>query len=331
MREEIVEELACPMCRGPLRLAEGEVVAHMVETGTLACACGRVFAIRRGVPRLLPDHIGALDTRIAAAFGYEWTHFRVDYAEVTEHFLDWIEPLRGEDFAGKRVVDAGCGMGRHAREAAHFGATAVYAMDLSDAVDAAREYTRHESNVHVLQADLRYPPLRGAVDLVYSIGVLNQLPAPQDGFRAVAKLLRPGGVLCVWVYASEAGRVVSRVIDPLRARFTSKLPFPVLRWLTWPTAVLLYAICHGLYRPIIRAAPRARERLPWGSYMAQLGGFPFSLLHCTIFDQLVAPAARYCTREELRGWFEGAGLHEPRISLRHGNGWRGLAYRAAVG
>jgi SAM-dependent methyltransferase len=329
MREEIVDELACPMCRGPLRLADGAVVAQAVETGTLSCACGRSFAIRRGVPRLLPDHIGALDTRIAAAFGYEWTHFHIDYADATEHFLDWIAPLRGEDFAGKRIVDAGCGMGRHARAAARFGARAVYAMDLSDAVDVARRYTRDEPNVHVLQADLRYPPLRGPFDLVYSIGVLNQLPAPEAGFVALARLLRPGGALCAWVYAAEAGRAVSHVIDPLRARCTSRLPFPLLRWLTWPVAALLFAVSHGVYRPIIRAAPALRDRLPWGTYLEQLGGFPFSLLHCTIFDQLVAPAARYCTQEELRGFFAAAGLDSPTISLRHGNGWRGLAYRGA--
>lgn len=327
MRLEILDQLACPMCRGALHLAAGDLVADEVETGTLACGCGRTFPIVRGVPRLLPDHLGVLDTRIAAAFGYEWTHFRIDYAGVAEHFLDWIEPLQRDDFAGKTIVDAGCGMGRHAREAARFGAAAVYAIDFSDAVDAARQYTRREPNVHVLQADLRHPPLRGPVDLIYSIGVLNQLPAPEDGFASLARLLRPGGALCAWVYAMEAGRAVSHLIEPLRAHVTSRLPFALLRALTWPAAAALYALCHGIYRPLIRAFPSARDRLPWGSYLEQLGSFPFSLLHCTIFDQLVAPAARYCSRDEMRGFFAAAGMSEPILSLRRGNGWRGLAYR----
>lgn len=331
MRETIVSQLACPMCRGPLRLTADRRVDREIETGELGCACGRCFPIRHGVPRLLPDQISPLDARIAAAFGYEWTHFRIAYDDVTEHFLDWIEPLRREDFVGKRVVDAGCGMGRHAREAARFGAAAVYALDLSDAVDVAYDYTRDQPNVHVIQADLRYPPLRDGVDLVYSIGVLNQLPAPESGFAALAKLLHPGGSLSVWVYAAEAGRSVSHVIDPLRAHLTSRLPFSVLRWTTWPAAALLYAVCRGIYRPLTSRLPGLRERLPWGSYLAQLGRFPFSLLHCTIFDQLVAPAATYCTRDELHRYFTVASLSDPSITLRHGNGWRGLGYAPAAG
>jgi SAM-dependent methyltransferase len=326
MQGQIIGELACPMCRGQLRLADGQPVDGDIQTGTLACACGRSFPIRRRVPRLLPDHLSALDTRVAAAFGYEWTHFRIDYDAVTEHFLDWIEPLQRGDFAGKRVVDAGCGMGRHAREAARFGAAAVYALDLSDAVDVAAEYTRAQPNVHVIQADLRFPPLRGQVDLVYSIGVLNQLPAPERGFAALAQLLEPGGRLCVWVYAAEAGRPVSHLVDPVRAHVTSRLPFALLRWATWPAAALLYAVCHGIYGPLVSGWPGLSRHLPWGSYLAQLGGFPFSLLHCTIFDQLVAPAATYCTREQLEGYFAAAGLRNPTITLRHGNGWRGLAH-----
>jgi SAM-dependent methyltransferase len=227
-----------------------ERIGDEIETGALACACGRVHPIRAGIPRLLPDGLSPIDARIAAAFGYEWTHFKIDYEAVTEHFLDWIEPLRPDDFVGKRVVDAGCGMGRHAREAARFGAAKVFALDLSDAVLVAREYTRGEPAVHVIQADLRRPPLRGDIDLVYSIGVLNQLPDPHAGFGALASLLRPGGALFAWVYAAEAGRMVSHFVDPLRAHITSRLPYPLLRILTWPSAALLALVCRGLFRPV---------------------------------------------------------------------------------
>jgi uncharacterized protein YbaR (Trm112 family) len=324
VKPELVDDLVCPLCRGCLTLQIAARSGDEVETGTLTCTCGRVYPIRAGIPRLLPERLAPIDARIAAAFGYEWTHFTVDYDAVTEHFLDWIEPLQPSDFRGKRVVDAGCGMGRHAREAARFGAAKVFALDLSDAVEVARPYTRRDPAVHVIQADLRHPPLRGHIDLVYSIGVLNQLPDPQLGFGALAQLLRPGGSLFAWVYAAESGRLVSHVLDPLRARVTSRLPFPALRVLTWVPAMLLAVICRGIVRPLAARQPAARTWLPWFTYFEQLGGFPFSLLHCTLFDQLVAPAARYCTRAELTSYFEAAGLRDVRISLRNGNGWRGV-------
>lgn len=324
MRPEIVNDLVCPSCRGPLRLRADETVGDEVETGALLCGCGRVHPIRQGIPRLLPERLAPLDARIAAAFSYEWTHFRIDYDGVAAHFREWVAPLKEADFAGKRVVDAGCGMGRHAREAARLGAARVYALDLSEAVRVARDYVREEKCVHVLQADLRHPPLRGDIDLVYSIGVLNQLPDPQEGFSALARLLRPKGTLYSWVYAAEAGRLVTLLIDPLRAHVTSRLPFPVLRVLTWPSALLLWMLSRGIYRPIGARWPAMRRHLPWSSYLEQLGGFPLSLLHCTLFDQLVAPAATYCRRDELRRYLERAGLRNVLVIPRHANGWRGL-------
>jgi len=275
------------------------------------------------------ERLDPIDARIAAAFAYEWSHFPVRYKQAREHFLEWISPLGAEDFAGKRVVDAGCGMGRHAREAARFGAAVVFALDLSEAIDVARRYTGREERVHFIQGDIRCPPLRGPVDLVYSIGVLNQLPDPGAGFAALARLLGPGGLLFAWVYAAEAGRWVTKGIDPLRRHVTSRLPFPLLRVLTWPFAAVLVALGRGLYRPAARL-PWLRVRLPGFGYLHQLSSFPFPLVHCTVFDQLVAPAARYCSREEFESFFRAAGLVLEAIQLRHGSGWRGLARKPAT-
>ena len=61
------------------------------------------------------------------------------YPHWEENFRSYFEPLvKRDDFAGKLVLDAGCGFGRHAFYAAKFGAE-VLAMDLSEAVEAAYE------------------------------------------------------------------------------------------------------------------------------------------------------------------------------------------------
>lgn len=55
MRKDLMEILACPMCKGPLTLTvrqekDGEVVA-----GVLSCqACKEDYPIQDGIPNLLP-------------------------------------------------------------------------------------------------------------------------------------------------------------------------------------------------------------------------------------------------------------------------------------
>ncbi len=330
MKPELLEELVCPACSSPVTLRAGAERGAEILSGTLACTgCRRSYSIRDGIPRMLPEPLRATDARIAAAFAYEWSRFPVRYEQARNHFLEWIAPLSPQDFAGKRVVDAGCGMGRHAREAARFGAAAVFALDLSEAVDVARRYAGEEERVHFIQGDLRRPPLRGSIDLIYSIGVLNQIPDPEAGFAALARLLRPGGLLFAWVYAAEAGGWITKVVDPVRRRVTSRLPFPLLRALTWLPAAMLVALGRAVYRPAARV-PWLRARLPGFSYLHQLSSFPFSLVHCTVFDHLVAPAARYCNREEFESLFRVAGLIPESIQLRHGSGWRGLGRKPAT-
>lgn len=55
MRRDLMDILACPVCKGPLTLTvekeqEGEVV-----TGALHCAaCKEAYPIQEGIPNLLP-------------------------------------------------------------------------------------------------------------------------------------------------------------------------------------------------------------------------------------------------------------------------------------
>jgi len=102
---------------------------------------------------------------------------------------------------------------------------------------------------------------------------------------------------------------------------TTRLPPTLLRGIAWPLAVPFTALVKLIYQPP-RAAGLAR-RLPLGDYIASLSDFSFRHIYNIVFDQLVAPTAAYIRGEELRSWFETAGLEDVSVVSRHGNSWRG--------
>jgi SAM-dependent methyltransferase len=263
--------------------------------------------------------------KTARAFGWQWQHFSEMHSEFEGQFLDWIYPLDRDFFPGKRVLDAGCGTGRHAFFAASYGAAEVVALDVSDAVETAKRTLERFDNVDVIQGDLLRPPLRraregGGFDLVYCIGVLHHLPDPHAGFRTLLEYVAPGGTIAVWVYGYENNGFVRNVIEPVR-RISTRVPPPLLRTLAWPLAVGFHGAANLIYRPLEgRTVGRA---LPLDEYMSSVAHFSFRQNYGIVFDQLVAPTAAYIRGDEIRSWFSEGGLEDIEISHRHQNSWRG--------
>ena len=91
----------------------------------MACqSCGREFPFVDGVLRF----VDAQD--YAGSFGFQWLkHDRTQLDGAMSHRseLDFMEKtgLGPEDFAGKVVLDVGCGMGRYAEVITRWGAYVV--------------------------------------------------------------------------------------------------------------------------------------------------------------------------------------------------------------
>jgi SAM-dependent methyltransferase len=324
LTQRVFEMLVCPLC--------GRELLEIVGDDSLRCeSCDADWPVRDGVPLLVPSDIGALQKDTAEAFGWQWRHFDEMHEEFEAQFLDWIHPITPADFRGKRVLDAGCGTGRHAYFAAKYGAADVVALDLSDAVETARRNLAAFDNVHVIQGDLLRPPLRsaaegGGFDIVYSIGVLHHLPDPAAGLRALVPLVRPGGTIAVWVYGFEGNGLVRHVVEPMR-RLSTRLPVSVLRGLAWPLSLPFHALARGIYAPLSHT--KVCRFLPLNEYMASVADFTFRQNYGIVFDQLAAPSTRYIRGDELKEWLASSGLEDVQMSHRHGNSWRGRA-RAAV-
>ena len=244
-----------------------------------------------------------LREKTVASFGFEWTKFPDVFSEYERSFLDYIAPVDKEFFKGKLVLDAGCGAGRHAFFAARYGAR-VIAVDSSPGAVAAAARNLRGLRARTLRADICGLPdsWKGRFDCVLCIGVLHHLPDPQAAFLKLVALLKPGGTISVWVYGKKDNLLATHLYEPLR-RVTTKLPHEAL----YPLALI----------PAILLEAANRLRLPLFEYYAH---FPFKTKWNDAFDVFSAPYARYYTIEEVRAWFERAGLEDVQVSYRMLNG-----------
>ncbi|HXB57843.1 MAG TPA: methyltransferase domain-containing protein [Vicinamibacteria bacterium] len=351
MRRSFAETLRCPRCGQPLELGVGATAGEEVLEGSLRSACGLVFPVISGVPRILPpalaptllrDHAAFFDrypdlsplrgredastaTRTLRAFGDEWRRFPDLLASHDRIFRWYFEGPEEVAWEGLRVLDAGCGMGRWLHFARRSGA-AVVGMDVSPAIDVAAE--RERSGADFVQADLCWAPFApAAFDLVYCLGVVHHLAEPIMGVRALASLVRPAGELRLYVYRSLDGdpwprRLLLEAVTLLR-RVTTRLPFPVVHAISWAIAAL-GSVLFILPRRWLRGSALG-DRLTRGLPLVQYADVPFRMLVAEQFDRLCAPIEGRYGREEVAAWLETAGL-EVRDILA-GLGWRAIGRR----
>ncbi len=322
MKDTLLALLACPECHADLSARVTRRDQTEIMEGFLDCdGCSRVVPITRGVPRFAEEQT-EVQEQTAAAFGYEWTRYSELAARYKQQFLDWLRPIDAAYFQGKTVLEGGCGKGRHTALAAEFGAAAVVAIDLSEAVDAAYANTRHLPNAHIVQGDLNHPPVKPVFDYAFSIGVLHHLPDPERGFQALVSRLKPGGAISAWVYGREGNGWIVHIVTPIREHVTSHLPHSFLDGLSGLLTVPLFAATKMLYRPT--RANAIGKALPYGPYLSYIADFPFREQRSIVFDHLVAPVAFYLRRDEFAAWFQRAGLSDVTIEHHNANSWRGF-------
>jgi SAM-dependent methyltransferase len=104
---------------------------------------------------------------------------------------------------------AGCGTGQHALfTASRLLNARMFAVDLSlsSLCYALRKTNELElSNIEYAQADiLELSSLGRQFDLIESVGVLHHLSDPLAGWRILADLLKPGGLMKVGLYSETA-------------------------------------------------------------------------------------------------------------------------------
>jgi len=319
-----------------------ETGAEVLE-GILVCDCGRWYPIIGGIPRLLPEPLRAdylldnsdflekyrskipkiieitnskdasinLKRRTSDSFGFEWDTFSDIVKEYEANFLSYISPIGESFFRDKLVLDVGCGAGRHTYYAAKFGAEVV-AVDLSKAVEAAYKNTRQFSKVHVIQAEIYSFPFREEFDYIFCIGVLDHLPDPQQAFEKIVGLLKPKSLISIWVYGRKHNFLAIHIYEPIR-KITRHMPHKVLYYLCYlPAAIMeVFNIIYKVVNSFSLTGHFARL-IPFKYY----SHFPFRTKLNDSFDVFATPSSKYYTEQEIRNWFEVAGLKDIKVLYR---------------
>ncbi len=370
MKNILLQLVVCPLCQGKLTAESfHDAESSEIESGVIRCACGTSYAIIGGIPRLLPPVLqgmlwemhpeffhsyrarlpkellpaevmlpekssgdfatkAQLDT--ARSFGYEWQAFSEMLPDYESNFRWYFERFAPDSFKGKRILDAGCGTGRHTYHMAQSGAGEVVAMDFSQAIEVAARNNSENQNTHFVQADIYHPPFPpDSFDFVYSLGVLHHLPDPEKGFRTLLPLLRAGGYMNIYLYWNLEGepawrRAALSVVTSLR-RVTTKMPHALLKKLSWLIAAgfqVAFVLPARAFAHFERTRSLA-DRVPLGHYRK----YSFRVLYTDQFDRFSAPIENRYSRADVERWFKQEDLND--IVILGDAGWRASGQRPA--
>jgi SAM-dependent methyltransferase len=325
LKEALLTYLICPSCEGPLDLSVAKADDGEIMQGGLRCqSCARSFPIISGIPRFANlDELESDKRATAAGFGWQWQHFTQADERYAEQFLGWIAPTTPQFFREKIVLEAGCGKGRHTQLAARWGARDVVGIDLSGAVETAFAATRSLPNAHIIQADIYHLPLARKFDYAFSVGVLHHLPDPRGGFLSMAAKVKPGGHVSAWIYGAENNEWITRLVNPVREKITSRIDQRALLQLSKIPAACVYLATKLVYGPLNRNGSSLAKHLFYNDYLSAISSFGWREQHTIVFDHLVAPTAYYIPREEFERWWRDIGARDVEITWHNKNSWRG--------
>jgi SAM-dependent methyltransferase/uncharacterized protein YbaR (Trm112 family) len=329
VKPSLLPYLVCPECHSSLTVSgesrDGEagkigLASTEIDSGELQCAgCSRRYPIGSGVPSFVPA--ADQSSHVAQSFGFEWQTFHEggfesstvfgrtvdeDIAQFNDVFAvpAATDSNPHDPLAGLFVVDAGCGSGKLTAEIArlHPDAT-VLGLDINEAIHEVYKASLELPNLHVVQASVFNLPLAdGVVDRLWSNGVIHHTGDTRRAFRELARAVRSGQLLFVWVYQRKFSPLVL-VRDLLRPlglqRWSHRTIYRLSQALSFPTVAAVRLI--GLLGSI-----PAVKRSTHGRILTRERHY--DELTLTWFDVLSPRYRDTYSMSELESWFRQAGF-----------------------
>ena len=240
-------------------------------------------------------------------FGFAWSRFPKIVPEHEQFFRCWVAGLTPDDFRGKTILDAGCGIGRNSFWPLKYGATKVVAFDLDPrTVRVAQKNLSFTNRATVLNQSIYEITYQENFDIVLSIGVVHHLKDPGHAMANLVRAARPGGTVLVWVYAYEGHTLVKRIVNAVRL-VTSQMPVQLAELLTVPFSLLFFAY--------VRLWPHPHP------YLRLLRHARFWHVHSILFDQLLPEISNYWNREQVLALFKNLPVTDVEIRFCNEGSW----------
>jgi SAM-dependent methyltransferase len=234
-----------------------------------------------------------------------------------------------EEQIGKRIVrgafgiDAGSGCGFDTYIMAKNNPNVrIMSLDISDGVRETRNMTKDLGNVIVVKGSVLDLPVRqAAFDFAYSYGMLHHTPDPARGIREIARTLKEGAPVYLYLYEDHSENPVKyralKLVTAIR-RMTVKMrprALYVMSLLLSPFIFLVFTVP----AKILGMFGRTREmsgRIPF-----HFGTHPFSLAG-DIYDRFSAPIEYRFSRRDAREFLEKNGFTDVKVDrIKSRAGW----------
>ena len=242
-------------------------------------------------------------------FGSNWKKFRNFDTIYEDQFLEWILPFQKNDLKNKKILDAGCGIGRNTFYCIKYGAKQVHSFDIEEStVNIATENLKNFKNAYIFKDSIftQEKISDESFDLVMSIGVIHHLSDPKLAVTKLFNKVKKDGMLLVWVYGYEGNEILIKLLNTLRL-FTTRLPYKFVAAIGKFFALLLYWI--------LKFYPTKSK------YWTRAKKMSLYVLEQIIIDQLIPKIANYYKEDELIEIYKHISYKNIQINHCNKNSW----------
>jgi ubiquinone/menaquinone biosynthesis C-methylase UbiE/glycosyltransferase involved in cell wall biosynthesis len=259
-------------------------------------------------------HSRNIDAATVAGFGREWRIFPQSASELSAHerrsmFDSYFDIFPWDSLPPNSVgMDVGCGSGRWATLAAP-RVGHLHLVDASkEAISVAKANLADVANVSFHVASVVDLPVGdSSLDFAYALGVLHHVPDTERAVQCIARKLKPGAPLLVYLYYAFENRPVWyrwlwRVSNAFRI-VLSRSP-ERLRYLA------SQAIAGVVYWPLARVASLldAIGMLPRSTPLLFYKDRSFYVMRTDAYDRFCTPLEKRFKKEEVRKMLAAAGI-----------------------
>lgn len=241
-------------------------------------------------------------------FGHSWNIFSEILPVHEEQFLRWTSGFDKADWAGKRFLDVGCGIGRNSWWPLTYGAASCLSIDVDErTLGAAKTNLASYENAIVENRSAYAINESDLFDIAFSIGVIHHLDDPLAAVRQMRQAVRPGGTVLLWLYGYENNEWLVRFFDPARRFLFSKMPLSLVYFLSLPATALLWLLL--------------QLRVGRTEYMRLIRTFSFRHLRAIVYDHMIPRIAKYYKEHEAVELLQEAGLENVRAHWVNEMSW----------